>query len=101
MWMRQDDGVLRAFDASELYCENLDYLDHTDWRVPAQRELECLIDKDDDMPPPYIQAPLFVRSDAAYWAKAGEDCIIGVDFVDGSTKSYYNKELYVRCVRSN
>jgi hypothetical protein len=97
--MRSDDGVLRSFEDAGAYCENLDHLGFTDWRVPEQRELECLVDIDDNMPPPYIKTPLFVKSDAAYWATAGESCRIGVDFVDGSTNAYENKELYIRCVR--
>ncbi len=99
IWMQMDDGVLRSFEDANAYCESLDHLGHEDWLIPEQRELECLIDKDDTMPPPYIQSPLFVRSDAAYWARAGLNCRIGVDFVDGSTNNYNNKELYIRCVR--
>ncbi len=98
-WMRIDDGVLRTFDDAGEYCEDLDHLGYTDWRMPEQRELECLVDKDETMSPPYIKAPLFVKSDAAYWAKSGERCRIGVDFVDGSTNAYNNKTLYIRCVR--
>ena len=99
-WMQIDDGILRSFDEAGAYCEGLNNLGYMDWRLPEQRELECLVEKDDDMPPPYIKAPLFVRSDAAYWAKVGSTCRVGVDFVNGSTNTYANKKLYIRCVRN-
>jgi hypothetical protein len=44
MWMQQDAGVGKNWEQALDYCENLEIAGHADWRLPAAKELQSLID---------------------------------------------------------
>jgi hypothetical protein len=43
-WTRADDGAARDYDSARSYCENLDYADRTDWRLPTATEIASIAD---------------------------------------------------------
>jgi len=50
MWQQDDDDVLRNWELSLAYCENLIFADHSDWRLPNVRELRSILDYGQDEP---------------------------------------------------
>ncbi|MDM8517437.1 DUF1566 domain-containing protein [Desulfobacterales bacterium HSG16] len=44
MWMKDDSGYGMEWQDALKYCENLEYADHTDWRIPNAKELQSIVD---------------------------------------------------------
>lgn len=43
-WMKNDSGAGMDWESALNYCENLDYADSTDWRLPNVKELQSIVD---------------------------------------------------------
>ncbi len=44
MWQQSDDGMLRNWEETLAYAENLDFAGYTDWRLPNAKELQSIVD---------------------------------------------------------
>lgn len=101
IWQTTD--TKKDWEAAIDYCEELDYANHQDWRLPSIRALETivfvtgpsiaidLVEFPQTKPSHYWSATTYEGTDGAAYA---------IDFSNGMTISD-NKafELYVRCVR--
>ena len=101
IWQTTD--TKKDWEAAIAYCEELDYANHQDWRLPSIRALETivfvtgpgiaidLVEFPQTKPSHYWSATTYEGTDGAAYS---------VDFSNGMTISD-NKafELYVRCVR--
>ena len=100
IWQTTD--TKKDWEAAIAYCEELDYANHQDWRLPSIRALETivfvtgsgiaidLVEFPQTKPSHYWSATTYEGTDGAAYA---------IDFSNGMTISD-NKafELYVRCV---
>ncbi|MDP6494955.1 MAG: DUF1566 domain-containing protein [Dehalococcoidia bacterium] len=56
VWMQADSGTALNWQAALAYCENLDYAEYDDWRLPDAKELQSIVD--------YSRSPATTRSPA-------------------------------------
>lgn len=103
MWQLADDGIVRIWEDSVSYCENLALGGHDDWRLPSALELLTIVDNGRDSP---AVNPSFScsNSSAYYWTSTvfpnpqifAWHVVFSHGYSDYSLKSFtYN----VRCVR--
>lgn len=63
------------------YCSNLDYADHSDWRLPSSRELESLVDKERYLPALPDEHPFIGVQNGYYWS--------GTSYADNAGCAWY------------
>lgn len=98
-------GALCRSDSAVLYCDNLNYAEFTEWRLPTIEELSTLYDYGDS--DSAIDETFFLGGvEEAFWSEtefsgdAGYDW--SADFSDGSIRFKLNiSTCKVRCVRGN
>lgn len=44
MWQKADDGIARDWQNALAYCENLEGVNYSDWRLPNAKELHSIVD---------------------------------------------------------
>lgn len=104
MWQDDRDAksVTKDWEGAKAYCENLSLEGHNDWRLPAIKELQSIVDITKYNPA--IKAGIKNAASGNYWSSSA--CVGGsssawlVYFKDGST--YYDGKSgsnRVRCVR--
>ena len=97
----QDDKstqeVKKRWNEALLYCGNLEYLNHKDWRLPSQDELVDLYTK---------ERSLVNLASSRYWSsteyveETSRAAYVG--FYDGHVgHSGKSSRIYIRCVRNN
>ncbi|MBF0201723.1 MAG: DUF1566 domain-containing protein, partial [Desulfamplus sp.] len=102
MWQAQPLDVMQDWEAACYYCDNLDFADKEDWRLPTVAELESLVDY--SFTETKIDTSFFTVEDGLYWSSsvpaAHENNAWVVSFEDGQT-SITDKtgDMYVMCVR--
>jgi hypothetical protein len=102
VWQREDDNSPRTWGDAISYCEGLDLGGHTDWRLPAVKELQSIVDYGRHTPS--IDALAFPETDSDYWSSStlaiGTDAAWYISFYYGHV--FVNDKAattYVRCVR--
>jgi hypothetical protein len=72
MWVQQTDGVKRDWESSIQYCEDLEFADHGDWKLPHNKELSSLVDLRKQKPA--IDTDFFPDTDykGYYWTRTPE-----------------------------
>jgi len=67
MWQQQDDGITRTWDEAKNYCENFTLGGHTDWRLPAKKELASIVHYGGSVPS--INSSVFLNTKPDnYWS---------------------------------
>jgi len=117
MWQKEDDGNdYNWYKASGTYeatynptsqdvCGTLNLGDHSDWRLPTNKELMTIVDYSILYPGPTIDTTYFSNTKSAdYWLSTtyacGPDDAWSVPFYYGFVwNSYKYSNFYVRCVR--
>jgi Protein of unknown function (DUF1566) len=122
MWQKQDDGNMYywyqasgTYDstfnpASQNVCGALRLGGHTDWRLPAKKELMNIVDYAIPYPGPTINITYFPNTQSSvyrYWSSTTPaygteyawDVNFGGGYDDSSTYKGYGFGRYVRCVR--
>ena len=106
MW--QDDisviNTLKDHDIAETYCENLQYIGQSNWRLPKIEEFELIVDKKNTKN--YINKAFKYNVPDGYWASKAHWRTLWfyadyMHFISGT--AYYDsrhKEKYIRCVRN-
>ena len=103
----QDNEVVkmttRTWDEAIEYCENLDFADKTDWRLPNFNELYMIADRSRE--DPAIDPTFTNTAYDHYWSSttdaSASSVAWGVDFRYGRDYSLDKMDsFYVRCVRS-
>ncbi len=102
----QDNEAVSAYTSSwtRYYCEDLDFADKQDWRLPSIDELETLSDTQYELP---AISPIFQNVGShVYWsstrASIGSGYFQTVGFSYGSSYYYYHTEKgHMICVHSN
>ena len=103
MWQKEDDDVERNWADANSYCEGLSLAGHSDWRLPAQLELESIVDL--TVTEPKIDKSKFPNTKSSYyWSSTTVGGVNStawqVDFRDGIVSSNFKSMDYnVRCVR--
>jgi len=105
MWIDNVSVIktLRTHEEATLYCENLSFLGHTNWRIPKIEEFEFIVDKKNEKN--YINKAFKFNVPDGYWAEKAHWRTLWfyadyMHFVSGTP--YYDsrhKNKYVRCVR--
>lgn len=101
IWQTTD--TKKDWEAAITYCEELDYANHQDWRLPSIRALETIV----EITGPGIAIDLVAfpqTKPSHYWSattyEGGDGVAYAIDFSNGMTISDEKTfELYVRCVR--
>ena len=101
IWQTTD--TKKDWEGAIAYCEELDYANHQDWRLPSIRALETIV----EITGPGIAIDLVAfpqTKPSHYWSATtyeGRDgAAYAIDFSNGMTISDEKEfELYVRCVR--
>ncbi len=102
MWQKQSAPGSYTWQGAMSYCENLDFANHSDWRLPDVRELQSIVDYDRFNP---AINPVFSSSSVWYWSSsqfAGDTSYAGVvGFYNGGIDHHTLGSRYaVRAVRS-
>ncbi len=104
MWQQKDDDTVRTWDDAGAYCTALSLAGHTDWRVPAKKELLSIVDYGKFSPA--VDGASFPNTnvDAYYWTSteyaADTSNVWFVEFDLGqSFNAPKTDQYYVRCVR--
>jgi hypothetical protein len=103
-WQRSDDGVQRAWDGAQSYCEELSLDGYDDWRLPTREELETIIDHTADSPA--ISTEVFECRSSLYWSGTsyaydpGDAWAVGFNYGGLTTRPKGNYDPFVRCVRA-
>ena len=104
----QDDisviNTLKDHDVAETYCENLQYIGQSNWRLPKIEEFELIVDKKNTKN--YINKAFKYNVPDGYWASKAHWRTLWfyadyMHFISGT--AYYDsrhKEKYIRCVRN-
>lgn len=104
MWQDNRDAksIEKDWEGAKAYCENLSLEGQSDWRLPAIKELQSIVDitKYD----PAIKAGFKNTASNYYWSSSA--CVDGssyawsVDFEYGDTRNGdKSNSIHVRCVR--
>jgi hypothetical protein len=108
-WQQADDSQTYTWQEALSYCENLDFAEQSDWRLPNIRELRSIVVLSSTNPA--IDPVFGVNAlDNWYWYWSGTTCTYAasdawsVDFSYGCAKHYGTKsdmirKNHVRCVR--
>ncbi|WP_027185597.1 DUF1566 domain-containing protein [Desulfovibrio inopinatus] len=112
MWMQSDDGILRNWENSLSYCENLTFAGYSDWHLPNINEVESILDLTKQFPVSSID-PVFSCQFGSYWSSSTypiktesleykyDGYAYAAYFPPGQVHNDYKFENnYVRCVRS-
>jgi hypothetical protein len=102
VWQREDDNSPRTWGDAISYCEGLDLGGHTDWRLPAVKELQSIVDYGRYSPSidalvfPEAISDCWSSSTHAYSTRQAWDVDFSYGHVGKDDKSDANS---VRCVR--
>ena len=104
MWQDNEDAkrVLRDWEGAKRYCEDLELVGYSDWRLPYIKELLSIVDKTRN---PAIKKEFRNTISSYYWSSttlaSNTSLAWIVLFLDGF-QSYGNRTFstYVRCVRA-
>lgn len=103
-WQRADAGPFETLDDAVAYCENLVLDDCDDWRLPAIRELETIIDY--TRTDPALPDEIFEGRSEYYWSRTRmpENLHYLVHFGSGAVINLQRSKIkkmgaYARCVR--
>ena len=101
IWQRQSPGEM-TWNQAQSYAQSLNWAGKTDWRLPAVRELETLLDRTRYRPVMREEIPF--RDTLSYWSSTTfgpEKNNAWIVMFDGAyVLSYYKtNEYHVRCVR--
>lgn len=102
MWQQQDDGVVKTWEQTLVYCEGLSLGGYTDWRLPNIKELKSIADMTHYNP---ASDPKIITKLAAYWSSTTYVSDTASAWVAKfNTGNIYSSSKastsYVRCVRS-
>jgi hypothetical protein len=103
IWQRMDDDTTRSWGNAITYCEGLDLVGYTDWRLPNELELQSIVDYGEGNLT--IDTTAFPGTDPEwYWASPTYACYTeNAWFVDFGfplvSATYKGHKYYVRCVR--
>jgi hypothetical protein len=103
MWQQEDDDILRTWDQTCTYCDNLSLAGYSDWRLPSKKEFMSIVDYGTYNPS--IDTTYFLNMNAScYWSSTtyayNASYAWYVYFFDGYVGSFYKSSTYyVRCVR--
>jgi hypothetical protein len=100
-WQRESAGPMTWHEARD-YARSLTLAGHSDWRLPAIRELESLLDRSRYRPEVRPEVPF--RDRGSYWSAttfgSGGNTAWIVMFDGAYVLSYYKTNSYcVRCLR--
>ena len=105
MWIDNKDTVKLQLSHKDAvpYCENLDYAQFTNWRIPTAEEYETIVDKNNTKT--YINKTFKYNVPTGYWALKSHVRTFWfyadyMNFISGTV--YYdnrNKKKFIRCVR--
>jgi hypothetical protein len=72
MWLQTTDSIKRDWEGSIQYCEDLVYAEHSDWKLPSNKELSSTVDLRKQKPA--IDTRFFPKTDykAYYWSRTPE-----------------------------
>jgi hypothetical protein len=109
IWQKEDDFQPRMWDEAKSYCDNLSLNGYSDWRLPAKKELNSIVDYGIPFPGPVIDDIFTNTKISNYWTSNrysyNPDYAWYVYFADGFVSFHYvysakfNPSIYVRCLR--
>ncbi len=102
IWQQQDEGNLMSWSEALNYCEKLNLAGYGDWRLPAIKELESIVDL--TKVKPSINLDIFIGTmNSSYWSSTtytNTSQAFRMDFSNGHEYSYYKSDsYYIRAVR--
>ncbi len=100
IWQRQDDNIKRNWADAGTYCDNLDLVSQSDWRLPDKKELASIADYGNTDPAIDTEAFPGTKS-SGYWSSTTNyrSYAWHMNFEYGAEDSRDDMN-YVRCVRS-
>ncbi len=102
MWVESDADIQRTWEDAIAYCQELDFADNSDWRLPEKFELESIVDYSRSYP---ALGPTFSCQSSFYWSTTphmpNPAYAWSVFCPDGADHWVHKSNTYnVRCVRT-